>query len=456
MSEKELTGIELIKSMKPETVFRLLNRLWIIGGPEADGSFRVNIPWSNGYLLLSDTVAEPFFCCNSEITAEEIREAFATASKDTVTILWPKEEHDMSEYTEYGITPAQYHAGLDKLWSALGLTDVQEKDVFTLAAEAIKSQPEEKVCEWVLDKEGNCFNSQCGHWHGTGKDGTLLAERIVCQFCGGEIKVKEPEPAPEGMVEIERTPETVLREGMRVIYTDGTRWTVDKQWDSTNASQYTVIAKIFDKLENVLPPPPEGTVWFPPGTDDVWMEGDYCWESLPERWGQIGDTKWGVGHTILPEYQNHSHICRKPCTWTRTAKGVCEWECDCMEGNYYVRMLDSCPNCNRPIIEVKPEPELRYVEMSEGGFRLHKDCDWTEAAFTPFGAPEIEESLGLKFLGWATEEGGTIYDTPNPILSKLGTHIGHANKESFQAGEAKILDTPYAVFQQLPERKDGE
>ena len=40
--------------------------------------------------------------------------------------------------TDYGLTPAQYHAGLDKLWDVLGLKGVQDKDVFTLAAEAIK------------------------------------------------------------------------------------------------------------------------------------------------------------------------------------------------------------------------------------------------------------------------------------------------------------------------------
>ncbi len=35
------------------------------------------------------------------------------------------------------ITPQQYHAGLDKLWEALGLHDPQDEDVFTLAARAI-------------------------------------------------------------------------------------------------------------------------------------------------------------------------------------------------------------------------------------------------------------------------------------------------------------------------------
>ncbi len=37
-----------------------------------------------------------------------------------------------------GLTPQQYHAGLDKLWEALGLHGPQDQDVFTLAAEAIK------------------------------------------------------------------------------------------------------------------------------------------------------------------------------------------------------------------------------------------------------------------------------------------------------------------------------
>ena len=44
------------------------------------------------------------------------------------------------DYCDYGLTPAQYHAGVDMLWAALGKTDagVQDVDVFTQAAEAIK------------------------------------------------------------------------------------------------------------------------------------------------------------------------------------------------------------------------------------------------------------------------------------------------------------------------------
>lgn len=47
------------------------------------------------------------------------------------------------EETEYGLTPAQYHAGLDKLWKALGFTGVQDSDVFTLAADVIRSLKED-------------------------------------------------------------------------------------------------------------------------------------------------------------------------------------------------------------------------------------------------------------------------------------------------------------------------
>ncbi len=43
----------------------------------------------------------------------------------------------MSSYADYGLTPEQYHAGLAKLWAALGLVGVQEQDVFTLASECI-------------------------------------------------------------------------------------------------------------------------------------------------------------------------------------------------------------------------------------------------------------------------------------------------------------------------------
>ena len=39
---------------------------------------------------------------------------------------------------DYGLTPAQYHAGLGKPWDALGVTGTQDEDVFTLAGREIK------------------------------------------------------------------------------------------------------------------------------------------------------------------------------------------------------------------------------------------------------------------------------------------------------------------------------
>ena len=43
------------------------------------------------------------------------------------------------EYLEFGLTPAQYHGQLDRLWKALGVTKGPNgEDVFTLAIEAIK------------------------------------------------------------------------------------------------------------------------------------------------------------------------------------------------------------------------------------------------------------------------------------------------------------------------------
>ena len=44
----------------------------------------------------------------------------------------------MSGRDSFDCTPQQYHGGLDKLWEALGLTEVQDEDVFTLSARRMK------------------------------------------------------------------------------------------------------------------------------------------------------------------------------------------------------------------------------------------------------------------------------------------------------------------------------
>lgn len=43
----------------------------------------------------------------------------------------------------FDLTPQQYHAGLDKLWAALGLKGVQDEDIVTLAARAITDKANE-------------------------------------------------------------------------------------------------------------------------------------------------------------------------------------------------------------------------------------------------------------------------------------------------------------------------
>lgn len=48
--------------------------------------------------------------------------------------------HDYSQHrydVDFGCSPAQYHGAIDKLWEALGVTEVQEEDCFTLAAKEI-------------------------------------------------------------------------------------------------------------------------------------------------------------------------------------------------------------------------------------------------------------------------------------------------------------------------------
>jgi hypothetical protein len=48
-------------------------------------------------------------------------------------------ESEYDPHPDFGITPAQYHAGLSKLWDALNMpSNPTGEDVFTLAARAIK------------------------------------------------------------------------------------------------------------------------------------------------------------------------------------------------------------------------------------------------------------------------------------------------------------------------------
>lgn len=61
------------------------------------------------------------------------------------------------------LTPQQYHAGLDKLWVALGITTVQTDDVFTLAAVSIAELRTQRDELLAACKATILFHSGC-HW----------------------------------------------------------------------------------------------------------------------------------------------------------------------------------------------------------------------------------------------------------------------------------------------------
>lgn len=62
--------------------------------------------------------------------------------------------------SDYGLSPAQYHAGLDRLWTALGVTGVQSDDVFTLcAAELTTLREQVRVLREAAKAAERCLQS---------------------------------------------------------------------------------------------------------------------------------------------------------------------------------------------------------------------------------------------------------------------------------------------------------
>jgi hypothetical protein len=87
-------------------------------------------------------------------------------------------------YDHFDITPQQYHAGLNKLWAALGIVTVQNTDVFTLCAREItdlktkiaKAKRDTELLDLLETKakQGWCpclLYDDNGHWAVAG-DGT--------------------------------------------------------------------------------------------------------------------------------------------------------------------------------------------------------------------------------------------------------------------------------------------
>ena len=72
----------------------------------------------------------------------------------------------------FDLTPEQYHAGVDKLWKALRLTDVQKQDVFTLASDEI-----DRLRQLVNDVASGRIKLLYGWDHDNGRMGYWLIER---------------------------------------------------------------------------------------------------------------------------------------------------------------------------------------------------------------------------------------------------------------------------------------
>jgi hypothetical protein len=94
--------------------------------------------------------------CNAKLTAFGLSRQEAEVKLKSLAVKEGWTESDgvycarCSARRRIDITPQQYHAGLDKLWEALGLASIQSKDVFTLAARHLKAWKEIAVAREEL------------------------------------------------------------------------------------------------------------------------------------------------------------------------------------------------------------------------------------------------------------------------------------------------------------------
>jgi hypothetical protein len=237
----------------------------------------------------------------------------------------------------------------------------------------------EEVCEWELietDGETNHYRAACGY--GPIFEGCVPGDgnKHHCCKCGGKIKVKEKaKPAPKGLVEIEIVAGKTKYTGSMMYKFPGKEWepidhVIGRTATASDIEKWTVA----DKIENVLPPAPEGTVWFKPGPGDKWMEGD-CNGNSFGTWGVAITSEYydgWIGDEISEAATLYGHICRKPCTWTPLVLG---WECECgYTFGHKPPRPDSCPKCKRPIKVAEPAKGLRYVECGEiDGVKVFKE-----------------------------------------------------------------------------------
>ncbi len=120
---------------------------------------------------------------------QEVRRALAERDKpgkSTPAAVDPRSKFDL--------TPEQYHAGLDKLWHALDLTSVQDRDVFTIAAERIEAGQKLLGACWTAER---FLDEHCGCDDCLAQRNALTAAmekyRKVAPADAGD-----PRPSPDG------------------------------------------------------------------------------------------------------------------------------------------------------------------------------------------------------------------------------------------------------------------
>jgi hypothetical protein len=403
MSEtRELKGIAFLESLPDGTLFGWLGKDWLISGDPSYDTARRLSPTSSTYgwiMLRGDGSHSINSLCNDQFTKAIIGEGIATASAETVTVLYPV--------------------------------------------------PEE-VCEWVLNSDPNeewvKYHRGCTGIEVNVEGGKENSIYNHCSICGGKIKVKEKaKPAPKGLVEIVIVAGKTKYTGSMMYKFPGKEWkqidhVIGRTATASDIEDWTVA----DKIENVLPPAPPGTVLFQPEPGDKWMEGDrpVCHQ---HGWADGNFYGW-EGREILYCHTNHGFICRKPCTWTPLVLG---WECECgYTFGHKPPRPDSCPKCKRPIKVAEPDKGLLYVEIRGDGKVCLDETDYP-AVDLPFIGRWISKTYGLEFVGWATEDGGMVYSDQHMLVSKEDRQLHMATPYALEHGNIQAVSCTFAVFKPI-------
>jgi hypothetical protein len=92
-------------------------------------------------------------------------------------------ENEYDPHPDFGITPAQYHHGLSKLWDALNMpSNPTGEDVFTLAARAIEEaqqRPSRREMAAMAMQGLLSNNNQEGYWGDFAERAVKAADALI-------------------------------------------------------------------------------------------------------------------------------------------------------------------------------------------------------------------------------------------------------------------------------------